>query len=413
MPPKQYPLTNNINVISMDQFPTYRAVTLNKQLYNAGQVAKNIGRKYKRWPGVSMLEAKVPHSRRNMTPQEINTIMRKSGKQMVWSLNTHLRVKGTPPTYGNYKSTKERQAMDRQEKFFEKAPAGVRAQNRAIVGAEMRLVKAYVRIVADTAATLVPQMAQYMTAPEVDRISRMLEHATTPDAVFKILLWPVYHYLPERLEVVSIYTLTQASVQAMEKALLRFSAAVTAKLRLVIAAGMLSNAELTALNTLLIRLEHTMVKQNRAPRTGRRTKKAHRRVRKPLDAFEVFTKLLGPVITLATTARQRRTTGLVNPYAMPPPSPFAAIPPPPPPDVNNNPNIPAASAPPYPNSPPYSPNNLRRRRPTLANSPAPVRRSARSPARSPNRSPARSATVRSLESAFNRMLRSPQRSPRR
>ena len=347
-PPPQ--LTDNIDLISLERFPAYRAVTLNKQLYNAASLAKSAAYAYKKSPGVPMTDAKVPHSRRAMSPQEMNRVMRLSGKRMSWPINAHMRIVQKAPAYGNYTSSRRLNAAARQEKFFEKTPQGIhKVQNRTVVGAEVRLVTAYARIVADTAATLAPDMAQYITAPEVDRVTRALQQVKGPDDVHRILVWPVHFYSSKRLRVVTIYNRTQPRVDAMQQALLRFSSAVTQHIRLLVGAGVLSKAELTGLNTLLVRLEHTMVPRQRGPRTGRRTRKATRRVRTPLDAMEVFTQLLGPVVSLGIPP-----SGAGDPPASMPRTPRGAR-------TSTN----RSTTPPSPFR-----NNVRRRRPTLPDSPA-------------------------------------------
>jgi Zn-finger nucleic acid-binding protein len=90
--------------ISLDHFPMSRGVWLNKKIYNATHLSKML----------KAGQSTVPHTRRPLTFDEIDTIMYLSGRRLK-NIGTYADV-SPKVTYGDYQS-RRRAAKNKRRPF--------------------------------------------------------------------------------------------------------------------------------------------------------------------------------------------------------------------------------------------------------------------------------------------------------
>jgi hypothetical protein len=86
------------NVISLEHFPVSRGVWLNKKLYDASRLSQMIARTGK---------AFVPHTRRQITEDELIDIMYKAGRRLDQENIDRFRHHGVPLKYTHFESARK------------------------------------------------------------------------------------------------------------------------------------------------------------------------------------------------------------------------------------------------------------------------------------------------------------------
>lgn len=125
MSKKREELTREANVISHERFPVKRAMVMNKQTYNAAQLAKMM-------KGGNYL---VPYSRRPMTRDEVLRAMHLAGKR----IHPEALADYGPnevPKYEAFVSRRTDRRAQKTEKYYHK-PGSVQYKERRRLGAKV------------------------------------------------------------------------------------------------------------------------------------------------------------------------------------------------------------------------------------------------------------------------------------